>query len=113
MTFFRFPHTPHIAWLGHERPRDDKVLRPDEVRDFLAHEVVVEEKVDGANLGFSLDEHGTLCAQNRGTYLSLDMGHGQWKALRRWLLPRAQQLAGALFPDLMLFGEWCYAIHSV
>ena len=24
--FFRFPHTPHIAWLGKDSPRDDKVL---------------------------------------------------------------------------------------
>ena len=29
--FFRFPHTPHIAWLGQGTPRDDKVLSPDEV----------------------------------------------------------------------------------
>ncbi|MGV3590570.1 MAG: DNA ligase, partial [Gammaproteobacteria bacterium] len=26
--FFRFPHTPHIAWLGAGMPRDDKVLAP-------------------------------------------------------------------------------------
>jgi hypothetical protein len=25
----------------------------------------------------------------------------------------ADELAAALFPDLMLFGEWCYAVHSV
>ncbi|NLZ78249.1 MAG: DNA ligase, partial [Gammaproteobacteria bacterium] len=24
--FFRFPHTPHIDWLGEGMPRDDKVL---------------------------------------------------------------------------------------
>src|SRR5690606_30449661 len=38
---------------------------------------------------------------------------GQWKALKRWLAPRRQALAEALTPDLMLFGEWCYAVHSV
>jgi ATP-dependent RNA circularization protein (DNA/RNA ligase family) len=111
--FFRFPHTPHIAWLGDGQPRGDKVLAPEEVRELLSHEVLVEEKVDGANLGFSVDEHGTLRAQNRGTYLSLQSGHGQWKPLRRWLAPRADALAEALFPDLMLFGEWCYAVHHV
>jgi len=114
-TFFRFPHTPHLAWLGEGRPRDDKVLAPHDARELLSHEVVVEEKIDGANLGFSVDEHGALLAQNRGTYLSLSLegGHGQWKPLKRWLAPRAKDLAEALFPDLMLFGEWCYAVHSV
>jgi len=111
--FFRFPHTPHLAWLGEGRPRDDKVLAPHDARELLSHEVVVEEKVDGANIGFSVDEHGVLLAQNRGTYLSLEGGHGQWKPLKRWLAPRADELAAALFPDLMLSGEWCYAVHSV
>lgn len=111
--FFRFPHTPHLAWLGEGQPRDDKVLAPHEVRELLAHELVVEEKVDGANLGFSVDEQGTLRVQNRGSYLTLEHCHAQFKPLRRWLQPRADALAEALFPDLMLFGEWCYAVHSV
>lgn len=111
--FFRFPHTPHLAWLGEGQPRDDKVLAPKDASELLSHEVIVEEKVDGANLGFSVDEYGALRAQNRGTYLSLEGGHGQWKPLKRWVQARANELAEALFPDLMLFGEWCYAVHSV
>lgn len=111
--FFRFPHTPHVAWLGPGNARDDKVLAPDEVRDLLAGEVVVEEKVDGANLGLSTDEDGTLRAQSRGTYLDLDAPQGQWRPLRRWLAPRRDALAEALFPHLMLFGEWCFAVHSI
>ena len=110
--FFRFPRTPHIAWLGNEPPRDDKVLTVDEVRHLLAHNVLVEEKVDGANLGFSVSDEGDLRVQNRGSYISLDAGP-QWKPLRRWLAERAHTLTEALFPDLMLFGEWCYAVHSI
>jgi hypothetical protein len=41
--FFRFPHTPHLAWLGEGSPRDDKVLLPNEVAALLAGNVVVEE----------------------------------------------------------------------
>ncbi len=111
--FLRFPHTPHAAWLGPGKPRDDKLLTPHEVRDLLAGEVVVEEKVDGANLGFSTDEDGTLRAQNRGAYLDVDAPQGQWKPLRRWLAMRRHPMAEALFPDLLLFGEWCYAVHSI
>lgn len=111
--FFRFPHTPHLAWLGPGTPRDDKVLAPPEAAELIAGEVVVEEKVDGANLGFSVDDDGTLRAQNRGSYLDLDAPQGQWRPLRRWLATRHDALIEALFPDLVLFGEWCYAVHSV
>jgi len=112
-SFFRFPHTPHLAWLGPGQPRGDKVLGAAEAGSFLTSEVVVEEKVDGANLGFSVDEHGTLRGQNRGSYLDLEAPTGQWKLLKRWLVMRRDALAESLGPDLMLFGEWCYAVHSV
>lgn len=111
--FFRFPHTPHLAWLGTGRPRDNKVVAPQEVSELLAGDVIVEEKVDGANLGFSMDEDGTLRGQNRGSYLDLDAPQGQWRPLKRWLATRRHALAQVLGPDLMLFGEWCYALHSV
>ena len=111
--FFRFPHTPHLAWLGQGQPRDDKVLSLDDVAAFLDGEVLVEEKVDGANLGFSVDDEGELRAQNRGSFLDPERCHPQFKSLFSWLAPRREALADALFPDLMLFGEWCYAIHSV
>lgn len=111
--FFRFPHTPHLAWLGKDQPRDDKVMTPAEVAEILARPITVEEKVDGANVGISVDEHGDLCAQNRGSYLTRESCHPQFKPLFRWLDERRGALEDALFPDLMLFGEWCYAVHSV
>lgn len=63
MPFFRSPHTPHLAWLGEGQPRDDKVLPSEEADALLAGEVVVEEKVDGANVGFSTTEDGELRLQ--------------------------------------------------
>ncbi len=57
-TFYRFPHTPHLAWLGSGPVRDDKVFTPQEANDFLSDGVSVEEKIDGANIGFSLDASG-------------------------------------------------------
>ena len=111
--FFRFPHTPHLAWLGPGTPRDDKVLSPRQVGDMLGSDVVVEEKVDGANLGFSVDANGRLLGQNRGSYLELDAPQGQWKPLKRWLSTRRHGLIDALGSRRILFGEWCYAVHSV
>ncbi len=110
--FFRFPHTPHLAWLGEGAPRDDKVLSPTEVSALLAGNVVVEEKLDGANVGISLAPDGSLRAQNRGQYL--DEPHaGQFARMPAWLTQHGEGLRAALKPNLILFGEWCAARHSL
>lgn len=64
--FVRFPHTPHLAWLGEGHPRSDKVLDPEERAAILSTPVVVEERVDGANLGLSVVD-GSIRVQNRGS----------------------------------------------
>lgn len=110
--FFRFPHTPHLAWLGEGSPRDDKVLSPSEVTALLAGDVVVEEKLDGANIGLSLAPDGSLRAQNRGQYL-VEPHAGQFARLSAWLAQHGEGLRAVLTPNLMLFGEWCAARHSL
>jgi hypothetical protein len=114
--FFRFPHTPHIAWLGEGQPRDDKVLSPAEAADLLAGVVVLEEKVDGANLGFSLGDDAEVRVQNRGQYLSEPHG-GQFARLPQWLAAHGSGIGDVLLEHadrgLMLFGEWCAARHSL
>lgn len=110
--FFRFPHTPHIAWLASGQPRDDKVLSVQEAEAMLAHEVVVEEKLDGANMGISFSPEAVLHVQNRGQYLNRPYG-GQFSRVDEWLATREDDLFDALGSRLMLFGEWCAAQHSL
>ncbi len=111
-TFFRFPHTPHLAWFGNETPRDDKVLSEMEAEDFLARTVVLEEKVDGANLGFSVGDDGEIRAQNRGQFLVRPFS-GQFARLNEWITIHEETLFDALGEHLMLFGEWVAAVHSL
>jgi ATP-dependent RNA circularization protein (DNA/RNA ligase family) len=114
--FFRFPHTPHIAWLAQGSPRDDKVLSPQEVTCLLGADVVVEEKLDGANVGFSMSPEGKLRVQNRGQYLHAPHV-GQFARLPEWLALHADKLRAELGAqaqvNLILFGEWCAARHSL
>ena len=110
--FFRFPHTPHLAWLGEGSPRDDKVLLPNEVTVLLGGDVVVEEKLDGANVGLSLTPDGCLRAQNRGQYLA-EPHAGQFARLPAWLAQHDEALRSVLISNLILFGEWCAARHSL
>lgn len=110
--FFRFPHTPHIAWLGKGQPRDDKVLAVDEAARFLREAVVLEEKVDGANLGLSIGSEGVVRAQNRGRYLPTPYT-GQFSRLNAWLACHESALHDALGDNRILFGEWLAATHSI
>ena len=83
-----------------------------ERNEFLQHELVIEEKVDGANLGISFDSDGNIRAQNRGEYLRLPSS-AQWNSLADWLVPRTDAFFDNLGDRYILFGEWCYAQHSV
>lgn len=110
--FFRFPHTPHLAWIGTDAPRDDKVLDLAEATSLLAGHVLVEEKLDGANLGLSLANDGQLRVQNRGQYLQ-EPHAGQFTRLPAWLTQHCEAIRAVMRPELLLFGEWCAARHSL
>ncbi len=111
--FHKFPHTPHLCWLGKGTPREDKIMKPDEVAEFLNGELIAEEKVDGANMGLSIGPDGRLRAQSRGNYLAPGRCHAKWNPLWPWLAVRRESLEEGLRDGLMLFGEWCHARHSV
>lgn len=112
MIDFKFPQTPHLAWLSAAPPRADKVLSPSEAAAFLDGTITVEEKVDGANLGIGFTREGDLVVKNRGTVLTTE-SHPQFRTLWKWLAAHETALWDQLGPELMLFGEWCYAVHSV
>jgi hypothetical protein len=85
----------------------------DDERDaFLRHELFVEEKVDGANLGISFDSSGNLKLQSRGAWLEPPY-RGQWASLAEWLSPRTDRLFSGIDDRYVIFGEWCFARHTV
>lgn len=78
----------------------------------LDGDVVVEEKLDGANLGVSVSPDGEIRVQNRGQYL-IPPYDGQFARLETWLAPREESLFDSLGDRFILFGEWCAARHSL
>ena len=110
--FIKFPSTPHLAVLPGVTVREDKVLNIQEQYAFLSHTLTVEEKIDGANLGLSFDQNGNIRAQNRGGYIPFPYA-GQWKKLDAWLSSHLDLFFEVLADRYILFGEWCYAKHSV
>lgn len=110
--FYKFPSTAHIDILPGVSVRDDKILSDEEKDLFFSSKVIVEEKIDGANLGISFDSNGDVRFQNRGNFL-VPPFEGQWKLIDKWLYGKQDILFDYLGNDLILFGEWCYAKHSV
>lgn len=108
----KFPSTPHLDWLSNQPVRGDKILTPAEVAVFLSNAVVIEEKIDGANLGISFDSHSTMRFQNRGNWIDGKLT-GQWKRLRGWASEHEAALRNYLPLGHVLFGEWCFAKHSM
>ncbi len=108
----KFPSTPHIGWLSNQPVRGDKILSPSEVHELLSNRVQIEEKIDGANLGISVGPDGKLRFQNRGNWLEGKLT-GQWTRLRGWAAAREIRLREHLPENHVLFGEWCYAKHSI
>lgn len=109
---YKFPSTPHLAWLGTAPLRNDKVLAPGEVAEFLSGPVIIEEKIDGANLGLSFGGDGSIRFQHRGDWLRGALS-GPWSRLREWAAAHELALREHLSGHAVLFGEWCLARHSV
>lgn len=109
--FVKFPSTPHLLSFG-SVSRDDKCLSSEEADLFFREIVYVEEKVDGANVGISVDRSDRLLLQNRGDYLREPLP-AQFRPLPSWLNAREETLRRVLGTRFILFGEWCYAKHTV
>lgn len=111
----KFPRTPHIVNLG-AATRDDKVLGLEELKNMVDRkiELVVEEKMDGANMGISIDPiTNIIMVQNRSHFISAKY-HPQFQPLDHWLQKNSADLYNILEPGRhILYGEWLYATHSV
>lgn len=109
--FHKFPSTPYIEFQK-GTIRKEKVLTEKEIEMILTQRIYVEEKIDGANLGISFDCEGNLLLQNRGSYLYPPL-EGQWKLLNGWIKKHENRMFDVLADEYILFGEWCYATHSI
>jgi len=112
MSLIKFPKTPHIFVLPGLQIRGDKILSPVDARKFLHEEITIEEKIDGANVGFSIGEQGQLLIQNRGNYLTRG-AQPQFDTIWDWTYPRLKDFLSLLGDRFIVFGEWCFAVHSI
>lgn len=118
----KFPRTPHLFHPSGSTAitDDDEVLEPSArlPQCFRTSSVVLQEKIDGSNLGLTLCLDGTdILAHNRSHYLQprTKSEHPQYKPLQSWIDQHRSVLLRVLERPSrwVLFGEWVVARHSV
>lgn len=105
----KYPRTPHLS--GSQLQRGDS---PDTVpfADVKGCHLVVEEKIDGANAAISFGPEG-LRLQCRGHYLTGGPRERQFDLFKPWAMSRSADLHDVLGERYIVYGEWCYAKHTV
>jgi hypothetical protein len=119
-SLIKYPRTTHLFDSGGTSTTVDDLILPD-----LSHilpllcdghaNVIVEEKVDGANLGISMcPVTHKLLVQNRSHYISGQGDHAQFHRIPEWVEEHRQTLTQILQGgNRILYGEWVVARHSI
>lgn len=109
--FTKYPRTPHL--FGSRGTDDDKHLGERESLEFIAAaSLIVEEKLDGTNVGIHFTTAGRMVLQCRGHEITAGM-HAQYDLFKQWTMGKRPALETMLEDRCILFGEWLYARHSV
>jgi len=107
----KYPRTPHLEGSGLQPGDEDLAVVG--FRELAGKHLVVEEKMDGANCGVSFGPGGRLRLQSRGHYLSGGPRERQFHLLKGWASCHAAGLWELLGDRYVLYGEWCYARHTI
>jgi len=99
----KMPSMKHLPW-SEEDARQQKWLNESETEEmFEGNEVVMLEKLDGAN----------ACLTKDKVYARSHSGEAtgeQWDMLKKM---HAEELSGKIPRETAVFGEWLYAKHSI
>lgn len=107
----KYPRTRHLE--GSRLQPGDHDLEAVPLAALRGRQVVVEEKLDGANAGISFGEDGRLVLQSRGHFLTGGPRERHFDLFKRWAAARAGELEPLLAGGRVLYGEWVHAKHTI
>ncbi len=107
--FVKYPRTRHI--VGSALQKDDKA-------DYATSEelegkyLIIEEKIDGANVGISFDNELNLKLQSRGHYL-VGGDYSQFDQFKTWANTYTEYFWDILDTRYIMYSEWMWNFHSL
>ena len=107
----KYPRTQHIE--GSRLQPGDEDLAAVSFAEISACNLVVEEKVDGANCGISFTANGQLALQSRGHYLTGGPREKHFALLKQWATTHQAVFFDRLGDRYIMYGEWLYAKHTI
>lgn len=106
---FKFPRTTHVQ--GSRLQQGDFDLEAVPWSMLVNKNLVVEEKIDGANAGISFED-SKLMLQSRGHYLRGGPREKHFSLFKQWAATHEEALFCLLGKKLVMYGEWMYAKHT-
>jgi hypothetical protein len=110
-TIRKYPRTPHI--LDSASQAGDADMRRANFEEIAGRNLVVEEKIDGANAAISFSHRGRLQLQSRGHFLTGGGRERQFDLFKSWTNGLSDRLWRVLQTRYIVYGEWVYAKHTI
>ena len=107
----KYPKTPHIEGSKMQKGDEDLSKIPfSKIKDKF---LVIEEKVDGANVAVSFSDSGKLLLQSRGHFLTGGAREKHYDLFKIWANQRLPMLYEILKSRYIMYGEWLYVKHKI
>ena len=110
-SIIKYPRTKHLE--GSRLQAGDEDLTQIPFSEILGKNIVIEEKIDGANSAISFDSDGNLLLQSRGHYLHGGHKERHYNLLKQWANINKDIFFDVLTDRYIMYGEWMYAKHTI
>ena len=108
---YKYPKTYHLEGSGLNSAKKAQDRIP--FREIASRHLVVEEKMDGANVGISFGNNGEMSLQSRGHFLTGGTREKHFSLFKQWAYSIANELYSVMGDRYILYGEWLYAKHTI
>lgn len=79
---YKYPRSPHLQGSSKQQGDEDLDFIPFKILG--KQELIISEKIDGANVGISFNNQGEILLQSRGHYLIGGYRERQFNLLKQW-----------------------------
>lgn len=107
----KYPRTQHIQ--GSNLQKGDEDLSQISFETIKNKFIVIEEKVDGANVAISFNSDDKLLLQSRGRFLTGGSREYHYNLFKQWANNFKDDFLFVLGDRYIMYGEWLYSKHSL